>query len=60
MEKESKVKNFMLAAHVGRTKKLYEAGHSAAEIAEKLNQPESSVREWISMIEEAESKKNNK
>lgn len=50
MEKESKVKNFLLAFHVGQTKKLYEAGYTAVEIADMLCQPESSVRKWISMI----------
>lgn len=43
-----------LATNVGRTKKLLEDGLTCTEIAQKLKQPESSVRAWAKMIKEAE------
>ena len=45
------------ALQVGMTKDLVSKGYSASEIAEKLKLPESTVREYIHVIEEAERNK---
>lgn len=49
---ENKHENDVLALKLGKVAKMYENGYSIVEIAAKLKEPESSVRQWISMIKE--------
>lgn len=55
--KTKAAERFMLAAHVGMTKRYLKDGLTAPEIAKKMNKPESSVRKWISIVEESEKNK---
>lgn len=47
---------FRLATKIGQTKKLLEEGYSNFEIAAKLGVGESSVRQWVDIIQKAEEK----
>ena len=42
---------FKLATNIGKTVRLMDEGLTPSEIAENLKQPESSVREWIAIID---------
>lgn len=44
--------NSVLALKIGKAAKMYDAGYSIVEIASKLKEPESSVRQWIGLIQE--------
>lgn len=50
---ELKAKDKRWVTNLGRTAKLHDAGYGVLEIAKTLGKPESSVRRWFQIIEEA-------